>query len=148
MFKLAVVQGGQRSGKRCKEHAVAVVELAGSTAKIVPDKRVALSVCDKPWQVFDWEKHGHGPRVNLERRRPQGLRHRRPQPGFVAGVHFLDFGVIQSGDLICGECFPADHQSVLPGLASRRDRSELFAVFLHPFFLLWRRRWGGCRWSP
>ena len=103
MSKLAVLQGGQRSGKRCKEHAVAVVELAGSTAKRVSDKQVALKVCDKPWLVFDWEKHGHRPRVNLERRRPQGLRHRRPQPGFVGGVHLLDFGVIQSVDLIGGE---------------------------------------------
>ena len=64
------------------------------------------------------------PRIELERRRPQGLRHRRPQPGFVAGVHLLDFGVIQSVDLIRGECFPADHQSILPGLASRRDGNE------------------------
>ena len=103
MSKLAVLQGGQRSGKRCKEHAVALVELAGSTAKRVSDKRVALEVCDKPWLVFDWEKHGHRPRVNLERRRPQGLPHRRPQPGFVGGVHLLDLGVIQSVDLIGGE---------------------------------------------
>ena len=150
MSKLAVLQGGLRSGKRCKKHAVAVVELAGSTAKCVPDKRVALEVCDKPWQVFDWEKHDHGPRIDLERRRPQGLRHRRPQPGFVAGVQ-LDFGVIQSIDLIGGECFPADHQSILPSLASRRDRSESFSAFLHPFLFLrrvWHRRWGGCRWSP
>ena len=101
-----------------------MVELAGSTAKRVSDKRVALEVCDKPWLVFDLEKHGRHPRIELERRRPQGLRHRRPQPGFVAGVHLLDFGVIQSVDLIGGECFPADHQSVLPGLASRRDGSE------------------------
>ena len=49
MSKLAVLQGGQRSGKRCKEDAVAVVELTGSTAKRVSDKRVALEVCDKPW---------------------------------------------------------------------------------------------------
>ena len=55
------------------------------------DKRVALEVCDKTWLVSDWEKHGRQPRIDLERRRPQGLRHRRPQPGFVAGVHLLDF---------------------------------------------------------
>ena len=101
-----------------------MTELAGSTTKRVSDKRVALEVCDKPWLVFDWEKHGRQPRIELERRRPQGLRHRRPQPGFVAGVHLLDFGVIQSVDLIRGECFPVDHQAILPGLASRRDGSE------------------------
>ena len=98
--------------------------------------------------MSDWEEHGSHPRIELECRRPQGLRHRRPQPGFVAGVHILDFGVIQSIDLIGDECFPADRQSILPSLASRRDRSESFTAFLHPFFLLWRRRRGGCRWSP
>ena len=128
-----------------------MVELAGSTAKRVSDKRVALEVCDEPWLVFGREKHGRDPRIKLERRRPQRLRHRRPKPCFVAGVKLLDFAIVQSVDLIGDECFPTDHQSVLPGLASRRDGSEPFAVFLHPFILLWRvwrRRWGGCRWSP
>ena len=116
-----------------------MVELAGSTAKRVSDKRVVLDVCDKPWLVFDWEEHGSHPRIELVRRRPQGLRHRRPQPGFVAGVQLLNFGVIQSIDLICGECFPTDRQSISPSLASRRDRSESFTAFLHQFFiLLWR----------
>ena len=73
MSKLAVLQGGQRSGKRCKEHAVAVVELASSTAKRVSDKRVALEVCDKPWMVFDWAEHGHGPRVNWSAADPRVL---------------------------------------------------------------------------
>ena len=111
-----------------------MVELAGSTAKRVSNKRVALEVCDKPWLVFDWEKHGCHPRIELERRRPQGLCHPRPQPGFVAGVQLLDFSVIQSVNLIGGECFPMDHQFVLPSLASRRNGSEPFAVFLRPFF--------------
>ncbi|MEW8441104.1 MAG: hypothetical protein AB2689_23390, partial [Candidatus Thiodiazotropha taylori] len=59
--------------------------------------------------------------------------------------------------MISGECFSTDHQSILPGLASRYQCSEPFTVFLHPFLLLalrrvWRRRRssrrGGCQWSP
>ena len=99
-----------------------VVELACSTAKRMSDKQVALEVCDKPWLVFDWEKHGSHPRIELQCRRTQGLRHRRPQPSFVVGIHLLDFGVVQSVNLI-------DHQSVLPGLASCCDGSELSACF-------------------
>ena len=108
----------------------AVVELAGSTAKRVSDKRVAHEVCDEPWLVFDREKHGRDPRIKLERHRPQRLRHRRPKPCFVAGVKLLDFAIVQSVDLICGE-FPTDHQSVLPGLASRAmaaSRSRCFCT--------------------
>ena len=113
-----------------------MVELAGSTAKHVSDKRVALEVCDKPWLVFDWEEHGSHPCIELERRRPQGLRHRRPQPGFVAGVQLLDFGVMQSIDLIGGECFyrgPSVHTAQL-GLPPRSQRviHSVFAPVLHP----------------
>ena len=147
-------EGGQHSGQRGQEHVVAVVELAGSGTKRVSNKRVDLEICDKPWLVFgrDREKHGRDPRIKLERRRPQRLRHRRPKPCFVAGVKLLDFAIVQSVNLISGECFPTDHQSILPGLAPRRDGRQPFTVLLHPFFLLrvcnnncvWRRRW----WSP
>ena len=81
---------------------------------------------------------------------PAWLRSGRTASRFRCYPELLDFGVIQSIDLIGGECFPADHQSILPSLTSRRDRSESFTAFLHPFFILrrvWRRRSGGCRWS-
>ena len=121
--KSGILEGGQHSGQWGQEHVIAVVELTGSTAKCVSDKR---------------EKQGCQPGIKLESRRPQRLPHHRPEPGFVAGVHLLDFGIVQSVNFIRGECLPMDHQSILPSLASHRDRSEPFAVSLHPFFLWWR----------
>ena len=113
-----------------------MVEFAGGAAKRVSDKWIALQIVNEPWLVFGRhrEKHGCHPRIKLQGCWPQRLRHRRPKPGFVAGVHLLDLGIVQSVDLIGGKCFPTDHQSELAGLASRRDRGEPFTVFLHPFF--------------
>ena len=60
MFKSAVAERRTRGGKRCQEHDIMVVELAGSAAKREPDKRVAFEVSNKPGLVLDREEHrGH-----------------------------------------------------------------------------------------
>ena len=52
MSKLTVLNCRQHCCQRCQEHAITVVELARSTAKCVPDKRVTLEVSNKPRLVF------------------------------------------------------------------------------------------------
>ena len=82
-----------------------MVELAGSTAKCMSDKLVGFEISNKCWLVFDWEKHGCHTRTKLEPCRPQRIRHRRPKPRRVAGIWFHDLGIIQSVNLIYGECY-------------------------------------------
>ena len=99
------------------------------------NKRITLEVCDEPWLVFDWEAHCSNPCIKLERRRHQRLRHRRPKPCFVVGVKLLDLAIFQSIDLIGGECFPTDHQSVLARLGlPKRWQPAVRCVFapVHP----------------
>ena len=130
MFKSAVADCRKRGGERCQEHAIAVVELAGSAAQRVPDKRVAFEVSNKPGLVLDREKHGRHRRVEPKYDSSQRPCHRRLEPSFVAGVQPLDFGIIEGVDLVGCKWFSADYEPVLLGLTSHRQGSESFTVLL------------------
>ena len=78
MFKSAVTEYRKRGGERCQEHAISVVELAGSAAKRVPEKRVAFEVSNKPRLVLDREKHGRHRRIQPKNGSSQRPHQRRP----------------------------------------------------------------------